>query len=52
MTGKLKNLKALICYSQIIGGAYENLEDQNPLKKMRVFIVFDDMIADVESNKK
>ena len=30
---------------------YENLEDFNPTKKRKVLIVFDDMIADVESNK-
>ena len=31
---------------------YENLGDYNPTKKRRVLIVFDDMIADMESNKK
>ena len=31
---------------------YENLEDYNPKKKRRVLIVFDDMIADMKSNKK
>ena len=31
---------------------YENLTDYNPTKKKRVFIVFDDMIADMESNAK
>ena len=31
---------------------YENLEDYNPTKKIRVLIVFDDMVADMESNKK
>ena len=33
-------------------GVYENLEDYNPKKKRRVLIVFDDMIADMKSNKK
>ena len=28
------------------------MEDYNPRKKRRVLIVFDDMIADMESNKK
>ena len=28
------------------------MEDYNPTKKKRVLIVFDDMIADMESNKK
>ena len=31
---------------------YENLEDYNPTKKRRVLIVFDDLIVDMESNKK
>ena len=31
---------------------YKHLEDSNPIKKRRVLIVFDDMISDMESNKK
>ena len=30
---------------------YENLEDYNRTKKRRVLIVFDDMVADMESNE-
>ena len=41
-----------IDYSQTILDVYENLEDYNPTKKNRVLIVFDDTIADMESNKK
>ena len=37
---------------QTIDDVYENLEDYNPTKKRRVLIVFDDMIADIKSNKK
>ena len=48
----LKNSKAFIDYSQAINDVYENLEDYNPTKKNRVLIVFDDMIVDIESNKK
>ena len=48
----LKDPKAFIEYSQIIDEFYENLEDYNPTKKKRVLVVFDDMIADMESNKK
>ena len=48
----LKNPKAFIDYSETIDDVYENLEDYNPTKKRRVLIVFDDMIADMESNKK
>ena len=31
---------------------YENIEEYNPNKKRRILIVFDDMIADMLSNKK
>ena len=51
-TENLKNLKAFTDLSQAIDDVYENLEDYNPTKKRRVLIVFDDMIADMESNKK
>ena len=46
-----KNPTAFIDYTQTIGEVYENLEDYNPTKKRRVLIVFNDMIADMESNK-
>ena len=49
---KLNNLKAFIDYSQTVDDVYENLEDYNPTKKRKVLIVFHDMIADMESNKK
>ena len=52
MNWNTKNSKALVDYSQAIDDVYENLEDYNPTKKRRVLIVFDDMIADMESNKK
>ena len=31
---------------------YENIEECNPNKKRKILIVFDDMIADILSNKK
>ena len=49
---KIKNPKALTDYSQTFDDVYENLEHYNPTKKKRVLIVFDDMIADMEFNKK
>ena len=49
---KKKNPKAFIDYSQAIDDVYENLEDYNPKKKSRMLIVFDDMIADMESDKR
>ena len=48
----LKNPKAFIYYSQTIDNVSENLKDYNPTKKSRALIVFDNMIADMESNKK
>ena len=47
----LKNSKAFIDCSQFID-LHENLEDYNPIRKKRVLIVFANMIADMESNKK
>ena len=51
-TKKLKNSKAFIDYLQTIDVVYENLEDYNPPKKRKVLILFNDMIADMEANKK
>ena len=51
-TEKLKNPKAFIDYPQTIDNVYENLKDYNPTKKRKVLIAFDDMIADIEANKK
>ena len=48
---KFKNPKTFIGYSQTIDDVYQNLEGYNPTNKRRVLIVFDDMIADMESNK-
>ena len=48
---KLKNPKAFIDYSQTVDDVYENLVDYNPTKKRKVLIVFDDIIADMQSNK-
>ena len=50
-TKKLKNPKAIIDYSQTIDHVYRSLEYYNPTKKRRLSIVFDNMIADMESNK-
>ena len=48
----LKNSKACIDYSQTIDDVHENLEVYNTTKKRRQLIVFGDMIANIESNKK
>ena len=51
-TEHLKNPKAFIDYSQTIDDVYEDLEVYNPTRKRRALIVFDCMIADMQSNKK
>ena len=48
----MKNSKAVIDYLQIIDDVYKNLENYNPAKKRKMLIVFDDMTAHTEANKK
>ena len=48
-TEKLKNPKAFIDHWQTIDNVYENLDDYNPANKRKVF---DDMVSDMEANKK
>ena len=49
---KLKNPRPFIDYSQTIDDVYKNLEKYNSTKKREVLVVIDDMIADMEANKK
>ena len=44
--------KAFIEYSNDMQDVYKNIEDYNPIKKRKVLIVFDEMIADMISNNK
>ena len=39
-------------YSNDMQDVYKNIEDYNPIKKRKILIVFDDMIADKISNDK
>ena len=48
----LKNPKTFIDYSRTMVDVYENLKDFNPTKKKKVLKAFDDMKADMKSNKK
>ena len=48
----MKNWKTLIEYLQTIDVLNENFEDYNDRKKNKVLIVFNDMMADIEPNKK
>ena len=44
--------KAFMEYSNDMQDVYKNVEDYNPIKKRRVLIIFDDMIADMINNNK
>ena len=47
----LNNSKTFIKYSNNMDNIYKNTEEYNPYKKRKRQIVFDDMIADMLSNK-
>ena len=42
--------KAFMEYSNDMQDVYKNIEDYNPIKKRKVLIIFDDMIADMINN--
>ena len=42
--------KAFMEYSNDMQDVYKNIEDYNPIKKRKVLIIFDDMIAGMISN--
>ena len=46
------NPKAFIEYSNDMHDVYKNINDYNPDKENKTLIVFDDMIADMDHNKK
>ena len=39
-------------YSNDMQDVHKNIEDYNPIKKRKILIVFDDMIADMINNNK
>ena len=47
----LNDSKAFIEYSNDIDNIYRNIKENNPNKKRKILIAFDDMIADMLSNK-
>ena len=51
-TKNFNDSKAFIEYSNDMNNIYKNTEEYNPNKKRKILIVFDDMIADMLSNKK
>ena len=46
------NLNAFIEYSNAMDDVYKNIDNYNPSRKRKVLIVFDDMIADIMTNKR
>ena len=51
----IKNLddpSAFIKYSNTMNDVYNDIDDYNPRRKRKILIVFDDMIADIMTNKK
>ena len=44
--------KTFMEYSNNMQDVYKNIEDYNPIKKRKILIVFDDMIADLINNNK
>ena len=47
----LNDFKIFIEYSNDMDDIYKNIEEYNPNKKHKILIVFDDLIADMPSNK-
>ena len=43
---------AFIEYSNTMDDVYENVDNYNPSRKRKILIIFDDMIADIMTNKK
>ena len=46
------NFKSFIEYSNDMDHIYKNIEEYNPNKKRKILIVFEDIIADMLTNKK
>ena len=51
-TKHTNNPNAFIECSNTMDDAYENIHDYNSSRKRKILIVFDDMIADIMTNKK
>ena len=48
----LNDPNALTECSNTVDGVHKNINDYHPRKKKKIFIVFDDIIADVKGNTK
>ena len=49
---RLNNPNAFIECSNAVDDFYENINDYSPIRKRKKLIVFDDMIADIMTNKR
>ena len=47
----VNDLNAFTECSNTMDDVYENIDDYNPNRKRKILIVFDDMIADIMTNK-
>ena len=47
----LNDSKAFIECSNTMNDVYENIDNYNPNRRRKILIVFDDMIADIMTNK-
>ena len=47
----LNDPSAFTEYSDTMGDVYDNIDDYNPRRKRKILIVFDDMVADITTNK-
>ena len=48
----LNDGNAFIEYSSTMDDVYKNIDDYNPERKRKILIVFDEMVADIMTNKK
>ena len=48
----LNDSKAFIECSNTMDGVYENIDNYSPKRKRKILIIFDDMVADIMTNKK
>ena len=46
------HLCAFMKHSKIMNDVYNNIDDYNPKRKTKMLIVFNDMIADIMTNKR
>ena len=51
-TNHFKDPNAFIQCSNSMNDVYQNIDDYNPSRKRKILTVFDDLIADIMSNKK